>query len=85
MVAGKGERMLRLAARHGDAWNVWLSNCPEGLGPLRTAVDAACVEVGRNPATLERTVGVVADVLGRGVWSVIHQPAPRCWRGHPRR
>jgi probable F420-dependent oxidoreductase len=73
MVAGKGERMLRLAARHGDAWNVWLSNCPEGLGPLRTAVDDACVAVGRNPATLERTVGVVADVLGRGVWSAIYQ------------
>jgi alkanesulfonate monooxygenase SsuD/methylene tetrahydromethanopterin reductase-like flavin-dependent oxidoreductase (luciferase family) len=74
MVAASGARMMRLAAQHADVWHAWLSNHPEGLAPLQAAVDAACRAVGRDPATLERTVGVVADVLGRGVWSAIHAP-----------
>ena len=59
-----GPRMLSLAARHADLWNGWLmpgrSHADE-IAPLRAAVDAACVAAGRDPTTLERTVGVLVD------------------------
>ena len=86
MVAGTGERMLRLAARHADAWNVWLSNRPEGLGPLRDG--------GRRRLRGGRARPGDAGADGRRSWSMCWGvgcgppstvPAPRCWRGHPRR
>lgn len=65
MVGTQGPRMLELAAAHADAWNAWFSwygNTPEGLRALREKVDAACRSVGRDPATLERTVAVLVQV-----------------------
>lgn len=62
-----GERMLRLIARHADIWNAWAlttGNRAAGVAPLRDAVDAACREVGRDPAALERTVAVMVDFDG---------------------
>ena len=75
--------MLRLAARHADAWHIWLSNQPEGLAPLQEAVDAACVAVGRDPTTLERSVGVVADLTGDGVWPLLHEAGAPLLSGSP--
>jgi alkanesulfonate monooxygenase SsuD/methylene tetrahydromethanopterin reductase-like flavin-dependent oxidoreductase (luciferase family) len=57
-------RMLRLAAAHADVWNGWLLHTrsyADQVPTLRAAVDAACREVGRDPATLERTVGIAVD------------------------
>src|SRR5207237_7502805 len=57
--------MLRHAAAHADAWNAWFTwygNRPEGLAALRQKVDAACASVGRDPATLDRTVAVLVQV-----------------------
>jgi probable F420-dependent oxidoreductase len=65
MIGTTGPRMLHLAARHADAWNAWFNwfgNRPEGIAALRERVDAACADVGRNPATLERTVAVLVQV-----------------------
>ncbi len=62
-----GERMTRLIAEHADQWNVWAvttGNRASGVAPLREAVDAACREVGRNPATLARTAAVMVDFPG---------------------
>jgi alkanesulfonate monooxygenase SsuD/methylene tetrahydromethanopterin reductase-like flavin-dependent oxidoreductase (luciferase family) len=59
-----GERMLRLTARHADLWNashIHTGNRPAGVAPLQAKVDAACREVGRDPATLERTAGVLVE------------------------
>lgn len=67
MVGTVGERMLRLAAAHADAWNAWFTwfgNRPEGAAALRAKLDTACKEVGRDPATLERTVAVLVQVGG---------------------
>jgi alkanesulfonate monooxygenase SsuD/methylene tetrahydromethanopterin reductase-like flavin-dependent oxidoreductase (luciferase family) len=63
---GHGPRMLDLVARNADQWNGWLASSrshPDVVAPLRDAVDTACVEVGRDPATLVRTltIGVVFD------------------------
>ena len=58
------ERGARLAARYADLWNATFTsehgtrNQVERIPGLRKAVDAACVEVGRDPATLGRTAGV---------------------------
>lgn len=58
LIAGKRPRMLRLVARHADAWNTaWLgpaSQLEARLVPLRVALAAE----GRDPASLEITVGV---------------------------
>jgi alkanesulfonate monooxygenase SsuD/methylene tetrahydromethanopterin reductase-like flavin-dependent oxidoreductase (luciferase family) len=64
MIGTRGEKMLRLTAKHADSWNGWLArgdNRPVAIPPLRDAVDAACVEVGRDPATLDRTATVFVD------------------------
>ena len=53
-----GPRMLRLAARYADQWNtVWLGEPQELAEPL-AKIHNACAEVGRDPTTLEVTVGV---------------------------
>ena len=60
-----GPRMLELTARHADAWNAWFDktgNRVENVPALRDAVDAACAAVGRDPATLERTLAVNVEV-----------------------
>lgn len=64
MVGTTGPRMLRLAAAHADAWNAWFTwfgNRPEGIPALRERVDAACAAVGRDPATLARTVAILVQ------------------------
>ena len=65
MIGTTGRRMLELTARHADSWNTWFihtDNRVEDLAPFRKAVDAACVAVGRDPATLERTLAVMVEV-----------------------
>jgi alkanesulfonate monooxygenase SsuD/methylene tetrahydromethanopterin reductase-like flavin-dependent oxidoreductase (luciferase family) len=59
-----GKRMLRLTAQYADQWNGWLlhgRSHPDELPAMRDAVDAACVKVGRDPATLTRTIGIMVD------------------------
>ena len=68
MVGTTGERMLRLTAKYADLWNKYLitgaSNASE-IPPLRAAVDAACTDVGRDPATLGRTASVLIDFINQ--------------------
>jgi len=67
MIGSKGPRMLRIALPHVDQWNVWFAdtgNTPDGVAPLRDLVDAACREVGRDPAEVERTVAVQVRLPG---------------------
>jgi probable F420-dependent oxidoreductase len=62
-----GERMLRLTARYADAWNAYFvhtKNRAEGVAPLRERIDAACLAVGRDPATLQRTATVFVQMSG---------------------
>ncbi len=67
LVGSSGERMLRIAAPHMDAWNAWYNatgNTPAGVGPLRERVDAAARAAGREPAEIERTVAVLVRLPG---------------------
>ena len=57
LVGSTGPRMLRIIARHADAWNTVWHKDPAAIPPLMAALDEACREVGREPATLVRTAG----------------------------
>lgn len=67
LVGSIGERMLRMTLPHVAAWNAWFTwfgNTPDGYLPLRDRVDAACRDVGRDPAAVERTVAVFVAFPG---------------------
>ena len=67
LFGSEGPRMIRLAARYADLWNTGYMGQPETMaGPLAT-IEAACREVGRDPATL----GVTALI---GLWFSDLQP-----------
>src|SRR6266566_4616984 len=58
LVAGEGPRMVRLAARHADAWNTaWYGAPDERLSRQLAALRGALESEGRDPATIMRTVG----------------------------
>jgi alkanesulfonate monooxygenase SsuD/methylene tetrahydromethanopterin reductase-like flavin-dependent oxidoreductase (luciferase family) len=72
IAAGK-PRAMRLAARYADEWNWWTSE-RDGIVELRELVAAmgrACEEVGRDPATLRRSL----DVFSVAVPGVPDPPA----------
>ncbi len=58
LAASFGPRMLRLTAQYADSWNSAWFGRPTGFVERRAALEAACAEVGRDPATLEMTAGV---------------------------
>jgi alkanesulfonate monooxygenase SsuD/methylene tetrahydromethanopterin reductase-like flavin-dependent oxidoreductase (luciferase family) len=59
LIAAKRPRMLELTARHADAWNLaWFGAPDERWRRVRADLVAACEAVGRDPDSLERTVGV---------------------------
>lgn len=67
MVGSNGPRMLRVTLPHVDLWNTWhtdFGNRTEDLGPLLATVDAACDEVGRDPAEVARTVALYVQLPG---------------------
>jgi alkanesulfonate monooxygenase SsuD/methylene tetrahydromethanopterin reductase-like flavin-dependent oxidoreductase (luciferase family) len=59
IAAGK-PRALRLVARYADEWNWWVAE-RDGFAKLRDLVaemERACDEVGRDPATLRRSLDI---------------------------
>ncbi len=57
-IGGKGDFLLRTAARVADGWNFsWLGSF-ETYRERAAAADAACEKIGRDPKTLRRSVGV---------------------------
>ena len=67
MVAGIGPRMLRLTAQYADMWNIGYLSHPDTFGDPLAKLNIACGEVGRDPATLEKTVLVALAFLDLGV------------------
>ena len=71
LVGSEGPRMMRLAARYADLWNVGYMGQPETLIEPRAKFEQACLDVGRDP----KTIGVTVFV---GLWFpdlVADQPA----------
>ena len=52
--------MLRITAQHAQEWNTW--GHPDGAGERLAAMNAACEKVGRDPATLHRSVQVAVHL-----------------------
>lgn len=76
---------LRLAARHADVWSAYAteSSHPSAFVALLDEVNRACEEVGRDPGSIGRSVGVFVeptDVGGAaavGLGEPIRGPAQR--------
>ena len=62
MIGANGPRMLRLTAELADHWNGGLRMLDE-VPAMLDALDAACRGVGRDPATLTRSVEVLVRTI----------------------
>jgi probable F420-dependent oxidoreductase len=59
MIAATGDRMLRLTANYADSWQTaWYGHPDERFADRHRRLLAACEQEGRDPATMEVTVGV---------------------------
>jgi F420-dependent oxidoreductase-like protein len=57
-IGGSGEkRLLRIAAKHADVWNI-VGGQPDEALRLSRVLDAHCEEVGRDPGEIRRSIGV---------------------------
>src|SRR5207248_1682753 len=56
-IGSKGERMLRLTARHADVWHSNAATFEEGVA-LSKALDAACTKAGRDPSAVRRSISM---------------------------
>jgi alkanesulfonate monooxygenase SsuD/methylene tetrahydromethanopterin reductase-like flavin-dependent oxidoreductase (luciferase family) len=63
MIGASGPKMLRLAARHADIWSWYVQERSDlvEFGPRLAALEAACAEVGRDPATIGKSAGIVVE------------------------
>lgn len=89
LVAGSGERRtLRIVAAEADIWNG--EGTPEVFAHKSAVLDRWCVEVGRDPGSIRRTVGVppvcirptrseAVDALAAILASVGGGSAARAW------
>jgi len=65
-VGAKGERMLRIIAKHADAYNTVWHIDPAQVTERWENMVAACKDVGRDPATLELTAGTFVHLPENG-------------------
>jgi len=65
MVGATGPRMLRLTAEMADQWNGGMRRLDEAPA-LLAALDVACHAVGRDPATITRSVEVLVRTSAAG-------------------
>lgn len=63
-VKGDSPRMLALVAKYAEIWNCPWINDPAIVLPINDLVDRACRSAGRDPATLERTHGLMLNLPG---------------------
>lgn len=57
-VGGRGDRLLELVARSADGWNTVWAMTPEAYRARLTVLERACERVGRDPATVRRSLGL---------------------------
>ena len=63
MIGAKGPRMLTLAAHHADIWSWYVEERSDlaEFGPRLEAFEAACLAVGRDPATTGKSAGIIVE------------------------
>jgi probable F420-dependent oxidoreductase len=84
MIGGTGEKVtLRLAAQYADIWNGF--GLPDEAGRLSRVLDDWCAKIGRDPATIERSIlfdeveriALADDYLRNGITHLIFEvPGP---------
>lgn len=61
-IGGKGDRLVRLAARVADGWNTVWTWAPSAYRERLAVHDRACERAGRDPGSVTRSVGLYALV-----------------------
>ena len=65
MIGSTGERVLRVALGHADAWNIWydwFGNTPEGFAEENDRITQLVRHAGREPGDVARTATVFVTV-----------------------
>jgi len=57
-LVGGNDDLLGVVARHGEGWNATGPWTPDAYGRRLQALEAACARVGRDPATVTRSLGL---------------------------
>jgi probable F420-dependent oxidoreductase len=66
LIAGVGQRLtIPIVARHADAWHAFFPDHPSELEPVVARLREECAVIGRDPASIEWSVGVDPDDLDR--------------------
>jgi alkanesulfonate monooxygenase SsuD/methylene tetrahydromethanopterin reductase-like flavin-dependent oxidoreductase (luciferase family) len=69
MIGSTGERVLRTALPHADAWNIWYDlygNTPEGFAAENARITGLVREAGRRPSDVVRSATVFVTLDGGG-------------------
>lgn len=63
MIGAKGPKMLRLAALHADIWSWYVEERSDldEFAPRLAALEEACLAIGRDPATIGKSAGIVVE------------------------
>ncbi|TFG68647.1 MAG: LLM class flavin-dependent oxidoreductase [Thermomicrobiales bacterium] len=63
VMGAKGPKMLRQAVSHADIWSWYVEERSDltEFGPRLEALEAACLEHGRDPATIGRSAGIIVE------------------------
>ncbi len=63
MMGAKGPKMLRLAALRADIWSWYVEERSDlaEFAPRLAALEAACLEAGRDPASIGRSAGIIVE------------------------
>jgi len=66
MLGGHGPRTMQLAVQHADIWSGHATNScqPEGFVPMLKQLEDICESEGRDPATIERSIGLFMQPPG---------------------
>ena len=65
MIGGNGPKGQRHAVRHADIYSCYVEERAhvDEVAPRLAALDAICAELGRDPASIDRSVGIVVNPL----------------------
>jgi alkanesulfonate monooxygenase SsuD/methylene tetrahydromethanopterin reductase-like flavin-dependent oxidoreductase (luciferase family) len=67
LIGGNGPKGQRAAARHANIYSCYVEERAviDEVGPRLASLDAICAEIGRDPASIGRSVGVLVNPIER--------------------
>lgn len=69
MMGGHSPKTMTAAARHADIWSAYAttSSLPDAFAPMTEQLDRICTSIGRDPASIGRSVGVFVEPDASGL------------------